>query len=310
MTTIKRIKNSKVPYEYNELIKRYKDTAIFWAAEIENNIAGIIGLKELNKDSGEIVSLAVYEKYQNKRIGTELIEKAIAYSKEKNYRELTVKTGNSGIKQLYIYQRCGFRFDGIKRDYFREHYGRPLFENGIQCVDQIILKYRIYSKIELENLTKEYWYRFIRKNPEYKNCSYEVWNFCYGEYLPNKLIGLVKEGQKTATSSALELYEEDEKKPETGDISILTYGNQIPGCIIRTEETRVKSFKDITAEEARMEGEGDLSLKYWRDAHRHFFKLEYEEMGKKFNEDIPVIFERFKVIYDEDIKEKPGSIQR
>ena len=58
----------------------------------------------------------------------------------------------------------------------------------------------------------------------------------------------------------------------------------------------------LTKEEAELEGEGDLSLQYWRDAHEYFFRMEYKENGKEYHDKIPVIFERLEVIYDEDRK--------
>jgi uncharacterized protein YhfF/GNAT superfamily N-acetyltransferase len=306
---IERIENHEVPYrllfladESEEHIKTCKDTAIFWAAREENEILGIIGLLMIDKQCAEIVNIAVHEEHQNKRIGTELLEKAIAWSDEQGYRDIIIKTGNSGIRQLYVYQRCGFRFDAINKDYFSHHYPLPIYENDIKCLDQIVLRYRIYSRQEKDKIREAYWNRFLEQQKEYAGRSYEVWNFCQGEYLPNKLLGLVKCGKKTATSSALELYGEDEKLPEVGGLSIITYGNGLPGCIVETREIRIKQFNEISADEARLEGEGDLSLDYWRQAHEWFFRLEYKEAGKTFSEEIPVIFERFQVIYDEDLK--------
>lgn len=66
------------------------------------------------------------------------------------------------------------------------------------------------------------------------------------------------------------------------------------------DDDQIRKFKEITEEEARLEGEGDLSLDYWRKVHEQFFRTEYEEKEKKFSEEIPVIFERFEVIYDEE----------
>ena len=308
MPKIERIKNQDVPYdllfladEDDDQISKYRDAAIFWGAKDGDKVIGMLGLVDRGGKQVEIVCIAVYEEHQNKKIGTELIESAIRYSKEKEYKEIIIKTGNCGLGQLYLYQRCGFRYDSINRDYFLENYKVPIYENNIRCTDQIVLKYRIYTEKEQKLIVEEYWNKFTGLNPEYKDSEYEVWMFCYGEYLPDKLIGLVKEGKKTGTSSTLELYEEGEEKlPEEGDISIITYGNGLPGCIIKTVEKRVKKFKEISEEEARLEGEGDLSLEYWRNAHEWFFKLEYEEMGKEFSEDIPVILERFEVIYNED----------
>ena len=87
----------------------------------------------------------------------------------------------------------------------------PIYENDIQCFDQIILKYRIYSKKELTRIIEKYWNRLIAKNEEYKESKYKVWSFGYTDNLASKLLGYVKEGKKTGTSSALEMYGIDEK---------------------------------------------------------------------------------------------------
>jgi N-acetylglutamate synthase-like GNAT family acetyltransferase len=177
----------------------------------DEEIIGIIGLNEINEESTEIVCVAVAVDYQNKKIGTNLIEKAISVSKEKKYKEIIIKTGNCGIGQLYLYQRCGFRFDSVNKDYMTDNYKNPIYENDIQCFDQIILKYRIYSKKELTRIIEKYWNRLIAKNEEYKESKYKVWSFGYSDNLASKLLGYVKEGKKTGTSSALEMYGIDEK---------------------------------------------------------------------------------------------------
>ncbi len=307
MLTTRQIKNNEVPYdllyladEDDDQIAKYKDSSDFYGTFDNEKIVGIIGTNEIDKDSTEIVCVAVAEEYQNRKIGTGLVETAISASKEKNYKEIVIKTGNCGIGQLYLYQRCGFRFDSVNKNYMIEHYPNPIYENDIQCFDQIILKYRIYSQEEQDTIIKEYWNRFVETNAEFKGAAYEAWSFGLTETLANRLLAYVRTGKKTGTSSALELYEEGEKVPEAGDLSIITHGNGLPGCIIRTEEIITKKFKDVTDEMARLEGEGDLSLKYWREVHEKFFRIEYRESGKEFSEEIPVIYEIFKVIFDED----------
>nr|WP_281289991.1 ASCH domain-containing protein [Oceanispirochaeta crateris] len=58
----------------------------------------------------------------------------------------------------------------------------------------------------------------------------------------------------------------------------------------------------MTSEEARLEGEGDLSLESWKEVHEGFFRLEYAEKGMDFSKQIPVIFERFAMIYNKNMK--------
>ena len=47
----------------------------------------------------------------------------------------------------------------------------------------------------------------------------------------------------------------------------------------------------ITAELARKEGEGDLSLEYWRNEHRRFFQAE-----GSYSPEMDVIFEEYALI--------------
>jgi len=310
MEIIETIDNPLVPYdllfqadEDDAKIAVYRNTAVFWAARVDDDIVGILGLLELNSGVAEIVNVSVRETFRRRGLATRLIEAAIAYARETGYRDLFIRTGDCGIWQISLYQRCGFRMDSIRKEYFLREYKVPIYENNIRCVNQVTLKYRIYTEAELRQELSGYWTRFIERHPEYTGRSHQIWHFGYGEYLPDKLLGLVKLGKKTATSSALEMYTgEDEKVPEVGDLSIITYGNGLPGCIIETREIRKKKFREITGEDAALEGEGDLSLAYWRQAHEWFFRLEYRDNHREFSEEIPVIFERFAVVYDEDRK--------
>ncbi len=146
MMRIEAIGNDEVPYdlllladESDEQIGKYKDSATFLAARLDGRVVGIIGLNAIEDNSLEIVNLAVDESHQDRKIGTELLKAAISMAKAKSYREMVIKTGNCGIKQLYLYQRVGFRFQAINKDYFLKNYPLPIYENGIRCFDQIVL---------------------------------------------------------------------------------------------------------------------------------------------------------------------------
>jgi ribosomal protein S18 acetylase RimI-like enzyme len=61
----------------------------------------------------------------------------IQTAREMNYKIIQIGTGNSSVKQVGLYQRCGFRITGIDKDFFIKHYSEPIFEDGIQCRDMI-----------------------------------------------------------------------------------------------------------------------------------------------------------------------------
>ena len=63
---------------------------------------------------------------------------------------------------------------------------------------------------------------------------------------------------------------------EKEDLSIVKNLTDSKGCI-ETQKITIKNFLEITEEEAKLEGEGDLSLEYWRKAHKEFFQKEGKE---------------------------------
>ena len=128
--------------------------------------------------------------------------------------------------------------------------------------------------------------------------EYEAWSFGDGPEMADELGGLVLAGQKTATCSALwELEVEGEQIAQPGEKAVILDGKDEPLCIIETTEVTVRRFDEVDGRFAHEEGEGDRSLEYWRGAHRRFFGRTLPEIGHRFSEDMPLVCERFCVIY-------------
>ena len=126
---------------------------------------------------------------------------------------------------------------------------------------------------------------------------YEAW--AYGGDA-DALAQLTLAGIKTATSSALPLYQlEGEPLPEAGECSVLLNSRDEAVCVIRTDRVAVLPYRDVGAEHARREGEGDGSLAYWRQVHEAFFREEMSAAGLTFTEETPVVCEEFHVIWPE-----------
>ena len=122
-----------------------------------------------------------------------------------------------------------------------------------------------------------------------------AWAFGSSAEEADELLQLVLDGAKTATASALWDYEaEGETLPEVGSLSILLDGRGHPRALISTTDVEVLPFDEVDEEHARLEGEGDRSLGHWRAAHERFFR---ETSGRGFESDMPVVLERFEVVY-------------
>jgi len=93
----------------------------------------------------ELVNVAVKEEFQNKGYGKKLVLHAISEAKEKNYKTIEVGTGNAGIAQMALYQKCGFTITSVDFDFFRKHYSERMYENGIECRHMIRLSMDLFD---------------------------------------------------------------------------------------------------------------------------------------------------------------------
>jgi uncharacterized protein YhfF len=128
--------------------------------------------------------------------------------------------------------------------------------------------------------------------------EYQVWSFGNNPEMADELGELVRKGIKTATASLVWWYEKSiEPYPEVGDYSIILDSLSRPMCIIQTTELSVHAFIDVGEDHAFLEGEGDRSLRFWREVHWDFFSEESKKLGREPHEKMPVLCERFKIVY-------------
>jgi len=148
---------------------------------------------------------------------------------------------------------------------------------------------------------EEYWNSFLATLPSdspYREKKYVAEGFGDHPKLADELGALIVSGIKTGTCSALwEWQAEGNPIPEVGLISIVLNGAGEPICIIETTEVTQCRFNEVNEDFARSEGEGDLSLQYWREAHTMFFSRVLPKFGREFSEDMLLVCERFQVIY-------------
>ena len=104
------------------------------------NLIGVAGRLRPRPFTMELGNLAVEESCQGRGVGKRLIRHAVETARNAGCTVLEVGTGNSGIAQLALYQRCGFSIDSIDKDFFSRHYREKIIENGIECRHMIRLK--------------------------------------------------------------------------------------------------------------------------------------------------------------------------
>lgn len=128
---------------------------------------------------------------------------------------------------------------------------------------------------------------------------YEAFHFDDNESSANELAELVLTGVKRATASLLWSFESAGRSPPSpGALSVVTcWGGDTPVCVIETTSVEVVPFDQVGTAFAATEGEGDGSLAYWQSVHRDYFGRECERLGREPIPDMPVVCERFRVVY-------------
>ena len=146
-----------------------------------------------------------------------------------------------------------------------------------------------------------YWQKFLSVLPPdspYHTQTYiaEAWGD--SPEMADELGDLIARGIKTATCSALwEWQSEGKPIPLVGQVTIALDGRGEPLCIVETTEVTVQKYNEVDSEFAQAEGEGDFSLDYWRDAHKKYFSRTLPKIGREFSEEMPLVCERFQLIY-------------
>lgn len=143
----------------------------------------------------------------------------------------------------------------------------------------------------------EFWRARRAEWPDLPERLPEVWAFGATPEHADELLDLVLAGVKTGTASSLWDYEATgDPVPAVGDYSVILDGAGGARAVLVTTEIEVVPFDEVTAEHAHSEGEGDRSLEHWRAAHERYWRA-YSENPRGFAPDMPVICERFTLVY-------------
>lgn len=143
-------KDSEIPYELllladetAEAINQYIFKCdIYLLHDGTENIA-VMALYKNNDTELEIKNIAVIESYRSKGIGSILINKAKEIAHDDRYKILSVGTSDTGFQQIKFYEKNGFIKTGIRKDFFIENYPSPIYENGLQMRDMVLLTHHL-----------------------------------------------------------------------------------------------------------------------------------------------------------------------
>ncbi|KPE50254.1 GNAT family N-acetyltransferase [Chryseobacterium indologenes] len=147
--TFRKIKqDSEIPYhlllladETVEAINQYIFKSDIYLLNNGNLDIAVIAIYRNSNTELEIKNMAVRENFRNRGIGSILIDKAKETALENGYEILVVGTSDTGFQQIRFYEKNGFVKKGIRKDFFIENYPSPIYENGLQMRDMVVLEF-------------------------------------------------------------------------------------------------------------------------------------------------------------------------
>ncbi|MFS4455147.1 ASCH domain-containing protein [Maribacter sp. 2304DJ31-5] len=126
----------------------------------------------------------------------------------------------------------------------------------------------------------------------------KVVHFCDNKEDADTCAKLVKKGIKKATShSLLGLQHHNEPLPKMGDFKVVTNWDGKAQCIVRITSVKLRPFFSIDADYAKLEGEGDKSLDYWKKVHWEYYTRELEAFERVPKESMIIVCEEFEKVF-------------
>ncbi|SFK59238.1 Acetyltransferase (GNAT) family protein [Halobacillus dabanensis] len=133
------IKDLLLADESESVIKTYMNEGEMYKITYAQQHIGVCLFLFSRKETVEIKNIAIRPGFRGMGIGKKVIDISSLIFQNRGYKEMLVGTANSSIGNLAFYQKAGFRFHEIQKDFFLQ-YPDPFFENGIQGLDMIILR--------------------------------------------------------------------------------------------------------------------------------------------------------------------------
>lgn len=238
------------------------------------------------------LGMGVLSSYRGRGLGRRLLRACLDLASAAGVTRVELEARADNEAALELYRRFGFEHEGRKR-------------NGMkidgQYVDTIPMGLVLDEPAgrEIPVAVLPYWQAFVSATPKRASHRfYEAFYFSDNEADANELSQLVLAGIKRATAALVTSFSDEGKPlPRPGDLSVVTNWAGEPVCIIETSRIDIVPCEEVSEEFAATEGEGDGSLRYWREVHWAYYQRECTAAGRTFDARMMVVCERFELVY-------------
>ncbi len=120
--------------------RQVSDTYLTAYAALQDEAVIGAALLRWQEDESEIEYIAVAEHLRGHGYGKLMMAALVAEARRRGVHSLLIGTDNTAFASIAFYQKCGFRMDFVRRDYF-SYIQPPIVNNGIALRDMLVLRY-------------------------------------------------------------------------------------------------------------------------------------------------------------------------
>ena len=145
----------------------------------------------------------------------------------------------------------------------------------------------------------DYWNRVIASKPELA-VDHQIRSIGIDEETTVLIIGFIKEGEKVGTFSLPWLMEsENIPASHTGQPIILLSYDGKPEIVVQITDIEETIFGEIDYDVTKIDGPPVRDPEVWIPLHREYWNNILKPYGRSCTDDMPVIVERFQLVYSE-----------
>ena len=123
--------------ESEEMVRTYLREGELLAVEVDGATAGELLVIPEGRDTWEIRNIAIAEELRGRGVGRRAIDLLAARAAESGIGRLLVGTADLAWETHRFYLRCGFRYTGVRRDFF-DRYPEPVLFDGMVVRDMVL----------------------------------------------------------------------------------------------------------------------------------------------------------------------------
>jgi uncharacterized protein YhfF len=148
-------------------------------------------------------------------------------------------------------------------------------------------------------IIEAFWRDAVSATPELRaEAEFAIWSFGDSKELCNDVLAETLAGRNRATASLQWDYDAGQGGlPQVGDVAIVTDWSGLPAAVLVTRRVDVCRYADVDEDFARSEGYASNPLAEWRNVHGAYFGRRCAELGRVPSLDMPVVCERFDLVY-------------